>query len=162
MEPFIDVDAKEATMVAVDIRSARPSDFDDVVAVVDQWWGRPVAAGLPRLFLDHFFATSLIAESETTLTGFLVGFHSPSRADVAYIHFVGVAPAHRRAGLARRLYTRFYSDARENGCRLVRAITSPANSASISYHLREGFSASDPIGDYDGPGVDRVVFERWI
>src|SRR5882757_5067180 len=153
---------REATMTAVDIRSARPSDFDDVVAVVDQWWGRPAAVSLPRLFLDHFFATSLIAESEGTLAGFLVGFHSPSRSDVAYIHFVGVAPAHRRTGLARQLYAQFYDEARGNHRSIVRAITSPANSVSISYHLQEGFSASEPVGDYDGPGVDRVVFERRI
>jgi hypothetical protein len=28
-------------------------------------------AGLPRLFLDHFRATSLIAEDKGTMTGFL-------------------------------------------------------------------------------------------
>ena len=39
-----------------------PSDYDQIINVVDEWWGRDVGSGLPRLFLDHFWATSLIAE----------------------------------------------------------------------------------------------------
>jgi hypothetical protein len=31
------------------------------VAIVNDWWGRPIAGSLPRLFLDHFNRTSLVA-----------------------------------------------------------------------------------------------------
>jgi hypothetical protein len=34
-------------------RSATPGDFDAIVGVVDDWWGRPMVEKLPRLFLDH-------------------------------------------------------------------------------------------------------------
>jgi hypothetical protein len=74
------------------VRPAQPSDYDDIVSVVDDWWGRPQAAGLPRLFLDHFHPTSLVARTEDgRLAGFLIGIFSPASAEEAYIHFVGVA-----------------------------------------------------------------------
>ena len=48
----------------ITLRAASPADHDAVVRVVDEWWGRPIANVLPRLFLDHFHATSLIAERD--------------------------------------------------------------------------------------------------
>lgn len=135
---------------------------------MDDWWGRPVRAVLPRLFLDHFAPTSLIAEepgpggaaAAPGLAGFLVGFMSPSRPREAYIHFAGVSPDHRRAGLARRLYTRFFDLARDDGRDLVRAITPPHNEVSIAFHSALGFTVTGPVPDYHGPGADRVLFER--
>ena len=90
------------------VRGARPADFDAIIAVVDDWWGRAMSTGLPRLFLDHFFGTSLIAEHDGELAGFLIGFLSPSKPQDAYIHFAGVAPPWRRTGLARGLYEQFF------------------------------------------------------
>lgn len=49
-------------MASPTIRPAEPSDYDRIVAVIDDWWGRPVRAVLPRLFLDHFAGTSLVAK----------------------------------------------------------------------------------------------------
>ncbi|HEX4290839.1 MAG TPA: GNAT family N-acetyltransferase, partial [Trebonia sp.] len=74
------------------LRTATPADYDSIAAVVDDWWGRPVRHILPRLFLDHFHATSAIAEAGDGLAGFLIGILSPSLPDVAYIHFIGVHP----------------------------------------------------------------------
>jgi len=142
------------------VRSARPGDYDAIVAVVDDWWGRPVSKGLTRLFLDHFFGTSLIAEHGAELAGFLIGFLSPSKPRDAYVHFAAVAPAWRRTGLARSLYEQFFERARHDGRTVVAAITSPQNGPSIAFHRAMGFAVSGPIRDYDGPSVDRVVFSR--
>jgi ribosomal protein S18 acetylase RimI-like enzyme len=144
------------------VRAARPADFDTIIAVVDDWWGRAMTDGLPRLFLDHFFGTSLIAEDDGELAGFVIGFLSAAKPQEAYIHFAAVAPAWRRTGLARRLYERFFDHARRDGRTVVKAITSPQNAASIAYHRAMGFTVSDPIEDYDGPSLDRVVFVREI
>jgi GNAT superfamily N-acetyltransferase len=143
------------------VRRARPEDFDPIIAVVDGWWGRPVSTGLTRLFLDHFFATSLIAEHDAALAGFLIGFDSPSKPRDAYIHYAAVAPPWRRTGLAHRLYEQFFDRARHDGRTVVKAITSPQNGPSIAFRAL-GFAASDPIEDYDGPSLDRVVFVREI
>jgi hypothetical protein len=43
------------------LRPARAADYDTIATVVDDWWGRPILSSLPRLFLDHFHRTSIIA-----------------------------------------------------------------------------------------------------
>ncbi|MDV3126033.1 GNAT family N-acetyltransferase [Mycobacterium sp. 21AC1] len=143
------------------VRAAVPSDFDLIIEVVDDWWGRPASRDLTRLFLDHFHDTSLIASTpELPLAGFVIGFLSPAQPDAAYIHFTGVHPVMRRTGLARDLYNRFFEMARKAGRTKVKAITSPVNARSIAFHQAIGFDASEPIVDYDGPTLDRVVFQR--
>ncbi|MER7545922.1 GNAT family N-acetyltransferase [Actinomadura sp.] len=145
----------------MNLRPASPADYDRIIAVVDDWWGREVHRILPRLFLDHFHRTSLIAETPDDLAGFLVGFLSPSLPDTAYIHFVGVNPAFRGAGLARRLYETFFTLARADGRTAVRALTSPRNSGSIAFHKAMGFTAT-PASAHDGPATDRVLFHRTL
>ena len=152
------------------IRRLEPADYDAVTSRLELWWGgRPVGGSLPRLFFDHFHATSLAAEFGGELVGFLVGFLSPGRPQEAYIHFVGVSPDHRRRGAARAMYERFFDLAREQGRSTVRCLTSPVNLASIAYHTSMGFEIEpgdvivDGVArrfDYDGPGVDRVLFVR--
>ena len=92
----------------VRLRPAEAVDYDRIIGVMDDWWGRSIQAALPRLFLDHFHETSLVAEHEGDLAGFLVGLLSPRAGQDAYIHFVGVAPALRGSGVARRLYLAFH------------------------------------------------------
>jgi predicted GNAT superfamily acetyltransferase len=142
------------------LRAAEATDYDRIITVVDDWWGRPLRHVLPRLFLDHFHATSFVAEHDGNLAGFLVGFLSPSVRDAAYIHFVGVNPRLRGNGLARLLYERFFDLAAADGRRVVRAITAPQNSASIAFHTAMGFTVTGPVPDYDGPASAKMVFER--
>ncbi|MEU9925185.1 GNAT family N-acetyltransferase [Streptomyces griseoluteus] len=98
-----------------------------------------------------------------------MGFHAADNEEESYIHFVGVDPALHGQGLARRLYTAFFRRAAEAGRRQVRAITSPGNIGSISFHQAMGFTVEPgdrdidevPVRiDYDGPGKDRVCFCR--
>ena len=145
----------------ISLRTARPADYDAIIAVVDDWWGRPVHRALPRLFLDHFHDTSFIAErSGGELAGFLIGFGSPAQRDCAYIQFVGVAPEERKSGLARLLYQAFFEMAAKAGRSVVRAVTAPVNSASIAFHAAMGFIVTGPIDGYDGPSSAKVLFER--
>ncbi len=143
------------------IRHAEPQDHARVVAVVDEWWGgRSMSPLLPRLFLDHFADTSLVVEDDGRLEAFLVGFLSPARPDEAYIHFVGVAPEQRGAGIGRMLYDRFFAEVREQGRSVVRCVTSPANEVSVAFHEALGFEVDRVAKDYDGPGEDRVLLVR--
>lgn len=160
----------------VRVRPARPADYDPIAAVVDDWWGRPILEVLPRLFLDHFHATSLVAEDDGPadgspdddgsgggrLAGFLVGFHSPSEPDQAYIHFVGIAPRQRGRGLGRALYEQFFATARDAGRTRVGAVTSPVNAPSIAFHRAMGFEVGGPVADHGGPGHPLMTFTRQI
>lgn len=141
------------------IRAAVPEDHARIQAVCDDWWGKPVAHILPRLFLDHFHTTSLTAEVDGDLAGFLVGFPSHDRPDEFYVHFTAVSPDHRGLGLGREMYRRFTDRVRADGRSVVRAITSPTNERSIAFHRSLGFTVTGPHPDHDGPGVDRVCFE---
>lgn len=142
------------------VRAARPTDYDGIAAVVDEWWGRPILGILPRLFLDHFHGTSFVAERDGVLAGFLVGFLSPSRPAEAYIHAVGIAPEQRGTGLASDLYTRFFALAAAEGRTTVSAVTSPVNTGSIAFHRRMGFAVTGPVEGHDGPGHDLMTFRR--
>jgi len=149
------------------LRPARPEDYDAIAAVVDAWWGRPVLGQLPRLFLDHFPTTSLIAEGPVVtgqpgrlLRGFLIGLPSAGDPEVAYIHFVGVSPLGRGQGLGSTLYRSFFAVARAWGRSVVRSITAPSNHGSIAFHRALGFTVTGPVPDYNGPGSEYMTFQR--
>jgi ribosomal protein S18 acetylase RimI-like enzyme len=161
------------------IRRASEPDYGPIADGLQQWWTMPGfdkpsaarerAALVPRLWLQHFASTSLVAESGPKLVGFLIGFLSPDRPDEGYIHFVGVAPGARRQGVGRTLYERFFEACRTARRRRVRCVTSPTNTLSIAFHAGVGFEidpGTQPVGsvlakaDYDGPGVHRVAFVR--
>ena len=126
-----------------------PDDWERVMAIMPGWWdGRDLRPLLPKVFFEHFRGTSLLVEHEDRLIGFLVGFFCPDHDDEAYIHFVGIEPAWRRAGLAGDLYRRFFALARANGRTVVRAVTAPVNGGSIHFHTALGFSVL--------PGDDEV------
>ena len=158
--------------VSVQIRPLSPSDYRPVVSVIDGWWGgRHMADMLPHLFFEHFTDTSFAAERDGELVGFLVGFLSQSRPGEAYIHFVGVHPAERGGGLGRDLYEHFFAAVRARGAHLARAVTSPVNRGSVSFHQRMGFAIEPgdreadgiPVtSGYDGDGQDRVRFVRHL
>jgi predicted GNAT superfamily acetyltransferase len=137
------------------IRPAQAADHARVIAVVDEWWGgRPMAAMLPKLFFVHFRDTSFVAEEDGELAGFLCGFRSQTFEDEAYVHFVGVDPRRRAAGLGRALYERFFAAIEPRT--VVRAITSPVNERSVAFHRALGFSVEGVDADYDGRGEARV------
>jgi ribosomal protein S18 acetylase RimI-like enzyme len=156
------------------LRALRSEDYDQIIRVLDAWWGgRRMSDMLPRLFFTHFGDTGLLdADDDGRVNGFLAGFVSQAYPDEAYIHFVGVNPQGRGAGVGRGLYERFFEIARARGCTIVRCVTSPANTKSIAFHQRMGFVAApsdalNPDGvpyapDYDGPGEHRVLLNKQL
>lgn len=144
------------------IRHAKPSDYGRIIGRVNVWWaGREMAPMLPKLFFIHFEGTTFVAEDEDEeLRGFVCGFLSQAADDEAYIHFVGVDPEARGAGLGRALYERFFQEVRANGRSVVRCVTSPTNERSIAFHESLGFEVERVVPDYDGPGEDRMLLVK--
>ena len=137
------------------IRNAEPSDYPPLIAVVDEWWGgRPMSGMLPKLFFVHFRDTSFVSEQDGELAGFLCGFRSQTYEQEAYVHFVGVDPARRGAGLGRDLYERFFAAVAPRT--VVRAVTSPVNEPSVAFHRALGFEVEGIDENYDGRGEARV------
>src|SRR5262245_11278182 len=130
-------------MSDVTLRPIGPGDYDHVIARLDDWWGfgRHISPMLPRLFFDHFADTSIVAaDGDGPPLGFLVGFVSRADPSVAYIHFVGVDPSTRGAGLGRRMYEWFFERASSLGCRSVHCVTGPVNTGSRAFHAAMGFT----------------------
>lgn len=152
------------------IRQAKAKDYAPIIAVVDEWWGgRQMHDMLPKLFFVHFRETSLVAEANGELAGFLCGFLSQTFPDEAYIHFVGVNPKFRKAGVGRALYVEFFRVARACSRNIIRCVTAPVNKTSIAFHTRMGFEIEpgdkqiDGVSvhmNYDGEGGDRVLFVK--
>jgi ribosomal protein S18 acetylase RimI-like enzyme len=145
-------------------------DFPYISQRLDSWWGgRNMAAMLPRLWFKDFSDTSFVIKNpEGNPIAFLVGYLSPQDPDKAYVHFIGVDPAYRKAGLGRLLYENFAEKAQARGASRLEAVTSPVNTTSLAFHERLGFVArqndgsfvrpteSEPLIDFDGNGEDRV------
>ena len=146
------------------IRHAEPADYGRVIGRVNTWWGgREMAPMLPRLFFVHFEGTSYVVDDEDgQLAGFLIGFLSQTKDDEAYIHFVGIAPEQRGAGLGRRLYERFFDDVRAQGRTTVRCVTSPVNEPSVAFHRALGFAVEEVASEYDGAGEPRVLLVKHL
>ncbi|HEY6961456.1 MAG TPA: GNAT family N-acetyltransferase [Gaiellaceae bacterium] len=141
------------------IRNAEPEHYARVIGNVDEWWGgRNMAPMLPKLFFVHFRDTSFVALDGERLAGFLCGFRSQTYDDEAYIHFVGIDPAYRGAGIGRALYERFFAAVAPR--RVVRAVTSPQNRGSIAFHEAMGFDVSEVDDGYDGRGEARVLLVK--
>lgn len=155
-------------MTDVTIRTAETEDHARAIEAMDEWWrGSMVSQLISRFHFVHFKETCFVAERDGQLAGFLVGFLSQSHEDEAYIHFVGVAPGMRRAGVGRKLYESFFDAARARGRRVVRSVTSPGNKESVAFHLRMGFEIEPQeheedglpvLVNHDGRGGSRVLF----
>lgn len=140
----------------VRIRNAIPTDHERVVSVMPSWWGeRDLSSAVLKIFFIHFSDTTFIAEIEDELIGFLVGFMSPAERKTGYIHFAGVHPRFRRAGIAQALYEKFYAACREHGRSVVKSCTSPVNKLSIGFHRKMGFEIEPGDGIIDDVAVTR-------
>ncbi|SIS45558.1 GNAT family N-acetyltransferase [Salimicrobium flavidum] len=156
----------------MEIRNVQSEDYYILSPLIDEWWGgRQMSAKVPKLFFDHFHDSSFIIEEKGQIIGFLIGFMSQSNNEEAYIHFAGVHPEYRKKNVGKNLYEAFYQSASESNRSVVKAVTSPVNKASIAYHKQLGFRVKDGdkvvdgvtvTADYDGPGKDRVLFEKEI
>jgi len=157
-------------MTAHIIRPLESLDYEFVSSAVDDWWGgRPVRALVHRIFFEHLNATSFAIGPSDDVQAFLIGFVSQSDPKVAYIHFVGVSPTARASGLARMLYEHFFKLVGARGCTEVRSITSVANTGSIAFHRKLGFTLLPGSAEIDGvpvtlnyagEGQHRVLFHK--
>lgn len=143
----------------METRKITKADFDQIVEVIDRWWGGPIATLALPIFFYELGDNALIVENDGRLIGFLLGFIVFKPPKTGYVHLVGIHPDYRRQGVGRLLYESFTERCRGLGCLRMKAITTAGNEGSLRFHQAMGWSA-DEIDDYAGPNRKRVVFAK--
>jgi len=115
-------------------------DYDQIVSVIDHWWGGPTTALAHPMFFHELGRLARVVEDDGLLVGFLLGFRCPDQP-IGYVHLVGIHPNYRRRGVARMLYTAFEADCRREGCQALKAITTLGNEGSVRFHAALAWSA---------------------
>lgn len=138
-------------------RRITKDDYDQIVEVIDRWWGGPMSTFALPIFFYELGENALIVEQDGRMVGFLLGFLVFKQPKTGYVHLVGIHPDYRRKGVARLLYQNFTERCRTLGCHQMKAITTPGNEGSLKFHEAMGWRAEE-IDDYAGPSRKRVVF----
>jgi GNAT superfamily N-acetyltransferase len=143
----------------METRKITKTDFDEIVQVIDRWWGGPISTFAHPIFFYELGDNALIVEHEGRLIGFLLGFIVFKTPKTGYVHLVGIHPDYRRQGVGRLLYEKFTERCRGLGCVRMKAITTAGNEGSIRFHQAQGWTAEE-VDDYAGPDRKRIVFTR--
>jgi len=140
-------------------RKITKADFDQIVEVIDRWWGGPMANFAHPMFFYELGDNALIVEENGQLVGFLLGFIVFKAPKTGYVHLVGIHPDFRRKGVGRILYETFTERCRSLGCERMKAITTPGNEGSLKFHTALGWTATE-LDDYAGRDRRRIVFTK--
>lgn len=134
----------------------------DLAVILDQlgdFWqeGRDMGFLHQALYVHEFGETSVLAEEDGRILGYLLGFPAPG--GYGYIHAVAVRGEARGRGIARLMYERFAALLAERGAHSLKAITAPENGESRAFHGALGFS-EELVEGYSPSGAARIVFRR--
>jgi GNAT superfamily N-acetyltransferase len=140
-------------------RAMTRADFDQIVEVIDRWWGGPISTFAHPIFFYELGEHALVVEEHDEMIGFLLGFITQGPVRTGYVHLVGIHPDYRRRGVGRLLYAAFTDACRAAGSQRMKAITTLGNEGSQSFHLALGWDARE-VDDYAGPGRRRIVFTK--
>lgn len=102
------------------------------------------------LFLDHFGETSVVAEHEGRVVGFVTGFRPPARPDAVFVWQVAVDESMRGRGLARRLLNDLVRLPGCHGVRTMLTTVTPSNepSQSLFRSFARGVGAEVTVSPY--------------
>lgn len=145
-------------MDKMETRGLSKADYDQIVKVMDKWWGGPTSALAHPIFFYELGDAAMVVESDGGLVGFLLGFITPDGA-TGYVHLVGIDPEFRRRSVGSLLYQAFEARCRAAGCTNLKAITTLGNEGSVRFHLAQGWNSRQE-NSYAGPGRTRIVFTK--
>ena len=117
----------------------------------------------------EFGKTAYVIRSKDKIIAYLFGL-LPQTSETAYVHLIAVDPNHQKNGYGSSLYRHFIDFAKSTGFKKVKAITSPQNVKSISFHRKiemklmgnENQDGVPVVNNCFGQGDEPVVFEKQI
>lgn len=131
----------------IEIRILGPSDAPVLTKVAPGVFDQDVDPALSSEFLRDPRHHLAVAIDGGMVVGFASGVHyvHPDKPAELWINEVGVAPSHRRQGLARRLLLTLFELGPKLGCKEAWVLTSPANQGAMQlYEAAGGRRLSDP------------------
>jgi ribosomal protein S18 acetylase RimI-like enzyme len=154
----------------IEISLCTQEDYNQILEELREYWEGRDTRHLHHPFLIHEFGNSaFVIRDGSQIVAYLFGFVSQTEP-VGYVHAIAVRTSARRRHLGQKLFCHFVQFAQRQGCRYVKAITSPTNLGSIAFHKSLGMqllgepNAEDiPIvREYSGRGAPRVIFWKAI
>ena len=113
------------------IRRARAADGARLWDFVNDSRSLDLNSPYAYLMMGHYFSdTCLVAESEESLLGFVLGFQPPAEPDRVFVWQVGVAREARGHGLGKRLLCELVRRRVDDDVRYLEASITPDNRAS--------------------------------
>lgn len=120
------------------------------------------------LFCRDFSATTLVADADEGLLGFVTAYIPPPRPEAVFVWQIGTAPAARRKGVGKALLRALLRCDACKDVRFLEATVTPSNTASArlfqsiadefgaDFNVGPGFAASD-FDPADGDAPDEEV-----
>lgn len=133
--------------MTVEIRILGPSEGATLRRVAAGVFDQEIEPALTEEFLRDPRHHLAVAVHGDIVVGFASAVHyiHPDKPAELWINEVGVAPSHRRQGLAQKLLTRLFEHGYTLGCREAWVLTSPANLGAMHlYQAVGGRRLSDP------------------
>jgi ribosomal protein S18 acetylase RimI-like enzyme len=133
--------------VTIPIRPLGPADTALLTRVAPGVFDHDLQPALIREFLGDSRHHLVVAIDGDIIVGFASAVHyvHPDKPAELWINEVGVAPTHRRQGLAQRLLQTLFELGTRLGCREAWVLTSPANQAALQlYEAVGGRRMQDP------------------
>jgi len=147
---------------ALVIREVRPKDLSALFELDAICFepGIAYSRGELRRFLGIASAEGVVAEEDSTIAGFAIGYLSGRRA--AHVVTLDVHPSHRRSGLGTTLIEELLARLRRAGATRGRLEVSTENGGAIAFYERLGFQTTRRLRDYYGPGKDAFEMEKTL
>lgn len=133
--------------MSVEIRMLGPKDSAVLAQVAQGVFDQDVDPALTEEFLRDSRHHLVVALDAGTVVGFASAVHyvHPDKPPELWINEVGVAPSHRRQGLAHQLLEALFQLGGRLGCREGWVLTSPANQGAMRlYEAVGGRRLADP------------------
>lgn len=142
------------------LRDIRRSDLE-ALHRLDQHCFEPGIA-FTRAQIENFLGLEslegIAAEARGRLIGFAIGYLR--RPVLGGVLTLDVAPAHRRSGVGRALFTELLARLEAAGAETVALEVDVRNTAAIAFYRSFGFRRVGRIPDYYGEGKDAFEMER--
>lgn len=157
-------------MESFEITLCSKQDFHYILNHITTYWGSERALALHHpLFIYEFGNSAFVIKHDEIVLAYIFGFIAQT-SKTGYIHLVGVNTNYQNKGLGTLLYQHFIAFAKKEGCKKIKAITTPTNTQSINFHKKIGMHLLGDVNEdgipivknYSGPGLDKVVFEMVI